>query len=144
MWNNASERGRFVGFLLQAKRATYAGRDDEATVAPFVPGSKQLEHRDGDDLYRDIYLGMAYFVGQEVVSYREQRGTEVRRSPTGAPPDSAMSPGPTRARATAASLRSGEPRRSRVTARAYTNVGMQAGLSSEPWGRVQQRTRPLA
>ena len=59
-----------MDFLLGAKRATYAGQDDEATVTPLVPGSKQLEYRDGDYLYRDIYLGMAYFVGQEVVSFR--------------------------------------------------------------------------
>jgi len=70
MWNNAMDRDRFVDFLLQAKRSTYAGQGDEATVTPLVPGSKQLEYRDGDYLYRDIYLGMAYFVGQEVVSYR--------------------------------------------------------------------------
>ena len=57
-------------FLLQAKRSTYAGQGDEATVTPFVPGSKQLEYRDGDYFYCDIYLGMAYFVGQEVVSFR--------------------------------------------------------------------------
>lgn len=59
-----------MDFLLQAKRSTYAGQGDEATVTPLVPGSKQLEYRDGDYFYRDIYLGMAYFVGQEVVSYR--------------------------------------------------------------------------
>lgn len=68
-----SEPGRqFVDFLLEAKRATYAGQSDEATVAPLVPASKQLEYRDGDYLYRDIYFGMAYFVGQEVVFHREQ------------------------------------------------------------------------
>ena len=39
---------------------------------PLLPGSKQLEYRDGDYLYRDIYCGMAYFVGQEVVFHRQQ------------------------------------------------------------------------
>src|SRR5262245_34217482 len=70
MWNNGAREHGFVDFLFRAKRATYAGQDDEATVTPLVPGSKQLEYRDGDYLYRDIYLGMSYFVGQEVVSIR--------------------------------------------------------------------------
>ena len=73
MGNNETSRDTFVD-LLQAKRATYAGQGDEATVTPLVPGSKQLEYRDGDYLYRDIYLGMAYFVGQEVVSHRGEAG----------------------------------------------------------------------
>lgn len=61
--------GRLPAFLVEAKRRTYAGLDDDATVAaPIVPGSKQLEYRDHDLLYRDIYFGMTYFVGQEVVS----------------------------------------------------------------------------
>jgi hypothetical protein len=72
MWNRETRRDTFVDFLLTAKRATYAGQDDEATVTSLVPGSKQLEYHDGDYLYRDIYFGMAYFVGQEVVSYRGQ------------------------------------------------------------------------
>ena len=72
MSSNEASREQFVDFLLEAKRRTYAGQGDEATVTPLVPGSKQLEHRDGDYLYRDIYFGMAYFVGQEVVFRREQ------------------------------------------------------------------------
>jgi len=72
MWNNETTRDGFVDFLLRAKRATYAGQGDEATVTPLVPGSKQLEYRDGDYLYRDIYLGVSYFVGQEVVSQHGQ------------------------------------------------------------------------
>jgi hypothetical protein len=70
MWNYAMDRDRFVYFLLQAKRSTYADQSDEDSITPLVPGSKQLEYRDGEYLYRDIYFGMAYFVGQEVVSYR--------------------------------------------------------------------------
>jgi hypothetical protein len=62
----------FLSFLLEAKRATYAAQGDEATVAPLLPGSKQLEYRAGDYVYRDIYFGMAYFVGQEVVAYRDR------------------------------------------------------------------------
>ena len=67
-----TDRDTFVDFLLEAKRATYAGQSDEATVTPLVPGSKQLEYGDGDYFYRDIYFGMAYFVGQELVSHRQQ------------------------------------------------------------------------
>lgn len=68
MWGDELARGTFLRFLLAAKRATYAGQGDEATVTPLVPGSKQLEYRDGSYLYRDLYFGMAYFIGQEVVS----------------------------------------------------------------------------
>ncbi|WP_232223941.1 hypothetical protein [Anoxybacteroides tepidamans] len=32
-------------------------------------GSKQLEYREGDYVYRDIYFGFAFFVGQETVEY---------------------------------------------------------------------------
>ena len=62
----------FVEFLVAAKRATYAAQGDDATVAPLLPDSKQLEFREGAYLYRDIYVGMFRFVGQEVV-YRADR-----------------------------------------------------------------------
>jgi hypothetical protein len=59
---------RLSEFLVEAKRKTYAGLDDDATIAaPLLPGSKQLQHRDGDLSYRDIYFGMRFFVGQETV-----------------------------------------------------------------------------
>jgi len=59
---------RLSEFLVDAKRRTYAGLDDDATIAaPLLPGSKQLEYRDGDLSYRDIYFGMRFFVGQETV-----------------------------------------------------------------------------
>ena len=36
---------RLPAFLVEAKRHTYAGLDDDATVAaPLLPGSRQLEH----------------------------------------------------------------------------------------------------
>ncbi len=57
---------RLAGFLVDAKRRTYAGLDDDATIsAPLLPGSKQLEYHAGDLGYRDIYFGMRFFVGQE-------------------------------------------------------------------------------
>lgn len=54
-------------FLVAAKRATYAAQGDNESVAPLLPGSRQLEFRLGSVLYRDIYFGFAYFVGQETV-----------------------------------------------------------------------------
>jgi hypothetical protein len=57
----------FLTFLVNAKRQTYAAQGDDATVAPLVPGSRQLEYQEGVLLYRDIYFGGAYFVGQETV-----------------------------------------------------------------------------
>jgi len=65
---------RLAAFLVEAKRRTYAGLDDDATVAaPLLAGSKQLEHRAPPYAYRDIYFGMGFFVGQEIV----QVGTRV-------------------------------------------------------------------
>ncbi len=58
---------QLAAFLVQAKRATYAAREDEAVVPALLPASHQLEYRLGDFLYRDIYFGSAYFVGQETV-----------------------------------------------------------------------------
>jgi hypothetical protein len=51
---------RLSEFLVDAKRKTYAGLDDDATVsAPLLPSSKQLGYRAGDLSYRDIYFGMS-------------------------------------------------------------------------------------
>ena len=64
--------GDLAAFLVEAKRRTYAGLDDDATVAtPMLAGSKQLEHRAPPYAYRDIYFGMGFFVGQETVSRDE-------------------------------------------------------------------------
>ena len=63
-------REALANFLLRAKRHTYASQGDEATVAPLLSGTKQREYRDGLFFYRDIYVGMAYFVGQEIVWYQ--------------------------------------------------------------------------
>ena len=71
---NQISPARLSQFLIDAKRRTYAGLDDDATVlAPLLPGSKQLEYRDLDLNYRDIYFGMRFFVGQETV----QAGADV-------------------------------------------------------------------
>jgi len=62
-------RDELIAFLIDAKRRTYAagGSESEAVVTPLLLGSHQLEYRDGSLLYRDIYFGEAYFVGQETV-----------------------------------------------------------------------------
>lgn len=56
-----------VRFLLDAKCRTYAAQGDEATVSPLLPGTKQLEYRSGPLVYRDVYVGFAYFAGLEMV-----------------------------------------------------------------------------
>jgi hypothetical protein len=59
---------RLCEFLVEAKRRSYAGLDDDATIsAPALAGSKQLEIRAGDLIYRDIYFGMRFFAGLETV-----------------------------------------------------------------------------
>jgi hypothetical protein len=57
----------FLAFLRSAKLATYAAQGDDASVPPLLPDSKQLEFLRGPYLYRDVYVGMLGFVGQEVV-----------------------------------------------------------------------------
>jgi hypothetical protein len=54
-------------FIKAAKQATYAASGDSATVAPLLPNTKQFEYRSADYVYRDIYAGMGFFVGQELV-----------------------------------------------------------------------------
>jgi hypothetical protein len=71
----AFPREALVNFLLQSKRHTYAGQGDEATVAPLLSGTKQLEYRDGPFFYRDIYVGMAYFVAR--------KSSRIRTTPSG-------------------------------------------------------------
>lgn len=58
---------QFVKFLCDAKRATYAAKDERTKVAPILVGSHQLEFRSGPLWYRDIYFGGDFFVGQETV-----------------------------------------------------------------------------
>jgi Domain of unknown function (DUF5680) len=56
-----------VQFVHAAKRATYAAEGDLASVTPLLAATKQLEYSDGSFLYRDLYAGMNFFVGQELV-----------------------------------------------------------------------------
>lgn len=66
------EKKSLVEFLLKAKNSTYAAQGDEASVPPLLEGYRQLEYGDGEYFYRDVYLGMAYFAGQETVYFRGQ------------------------------------------------------------------------
>ncbi len=60
----------FLAFLIAAKQHTYAMQGGNASaVSSLVHGSKQLEYQEASLLYRDIYFGGDYFVGQEVVYY---------------------------------------------------------------------------
>ncbi|REJ25220.1 MAG: hypothetical protein C6P37_14945 [Caldibacillus debilis] len=63
---------RFVDFLIRAKKATYAAQGDDASTPPLLAGSRQLEYREGDYFYRDIYFGMGFFAGQEVVYIKDK------------------------------------------------------------------------
>src|SRR5947207_5725027 len=58
-------------FLVAAKRAAYAAQGN-ATVTPLLPASRQFEYQLGSVLYRDIYFGLAFFVGQETVYENDQ------------------------------------------------------------------------
>jgi len=62
---------KFSRFLCDAKIATYAAGDNRVPEKPILPGSHQLEFRQGALFYRDIYYGGAFFVGQEIVYYRD-------------------------------------------------------------------------
>jgi hypothetical protein len=65
-------RDKFTRFLIHAKCRTYASQGDAGSVAPLLAGTRQLEYRAGPFFYRDIYIGMAYFVGQEIVYHRDR------------------------------------------------------------------------
>jgi hypothetical protein len=61
-----------LDFLIRAKQHTYAAQGDEASVSPLLAGSRQLEYREDPFFYRDIYFGVNFFVGQEMVYIEEQ------------------------------------------------------------------------
>ncbi len=59
----------FLKFLCDAKRATYASGSPEGEVKAALPGSTQLEFRQGGLWYRDVFFGGNYFAGLETVYY---------------------------------------------------------------------------
>lgn len=64
-------RKKLLQFLLKARTKTYAGNGGRAQ--PAFSGSNQLEYKEEDWLYRDIYYsGRGKFMGLEVVYYKRK------------------------------------------------------------------------
>lgn len=60
---------KLLSFLIIAREHTYAGNSGEMT--PIIDGHKQYEYRDGDWMYRDMYIvGSERFVGYETIYYK--------------------------------------------------------------------------
>lgn len=58
-------------FIIQARTQTYAG--NAGKVTPALEGSTQLEYREGDWLYRDVYYtGQNTFYGMETIFYENK------------------------------------------------------------------------
>jgi len=57
---------KFIKFLVEAKRKTYAS-NDESSEKVLKDGTKELSFKDGNFLYRDRYYGSEFFAGEEVV-----------------------------------------------------------------------------
>lgn len=59
--------------LVKAKRAGYAGTDDDESIPnPLLPHSKELGWEEEPWTYRDIYFGMTQFTGLETLSHDQQ------------------------------------------------------------------------
>jgi len=52
----------FKKFLIEAKKATYPTQGDAASVVPYFKGSKQLEYKKENFVYRDVYYGHDNYV----------------------------------------------------------------------------------
>jgi Domain of unknown function (DUF5680) len=61
-----------IKFIVEAKKSSYATQGDTQSVTPLLPGTKQLEYSSGNYFYRDIYVGMLNFAGQEIVCLKEK------------------------------------------------------------------------
>jgi hypothetical protein len=59
---------KFKKFLVKAKVNTYA-TDGENNEKILPDGTKKLEFKEGDFLYRDRYFGLNPFIGEEIVFY---------------------------------------------------------------------------
>ncbi|HEU5438496.1 MAG TPA: DUF5680 domain-containing protein [Ktedonobacterales bacterium] len=60
-------------FLVEAKRAAYDYQGNATmAVEPLLPGAHQFEYAAGPYLYRDIYVGMARFAGQEMIYFEDR------------------------------------------------------------------------
>ena len=59
------QNDEIVGFLIRAKKATYAGKGAETASTRLK--SHDLTYIEGDYMYHDTYLGGANFAGEEAV-----------------------------------------------------------------------------
>ncbi|MEW6617575.1 MAG: DUF5680 domain-containing protein [Patescibacteria group bacterium] len=62
---------KLVDFLLKARTKTYAGNGGK--VKPLLKNSKQLEYKEGEWIYRDVYYGgNGIFVGIETIYFKNK------------------------------------------------------------------------
>lgn len=62
---------KLLQFLLKARTKTYAGAGGQ--VQPAFKGSKQLEYKESEWLYRDVYYeGPKVFMGLETIYYQNK------------------------------------------------------------------------
>ncbi|MEK9209271.1 MAG: DUF5680 domain-containing protein [Patescibacteria group bacterium] len=65
------DKEKLKNFLLIARTKTYAGAGGK--TEPALNGSEQLEHKEGDWLYRDVYYtGNGIFMGFEVIHFQDK------------------------------------------------------------------------
>ncbi|MDP2933038.1 MAG: DUF5680 domain-containing protein [bacterium] len=65
------EKEKLLQFLLKARTKTYAGGGEKAQSA--FNGSTQLEYREEDWFYRDVYYtGNGIFMGLEAIYYQDK------------------------------------------------------------------------
>lgn len=65
------DKAKVLDFFLKARSKTYAGGKEE--VRPVFPKLHQLEYREKDFLYRDVYnMGNGIFIGLETVYFKNK------------------------------------------------------------------------
>jgi len=65
------DKGKLTQFLLKARTKTYAGHSGQ--VKPLLIGSKQLEYKEDNWLYRDIFnIGNNKFAGLETIYFNNK------------------------------------------------------------------------
>jgi len=69
--NKIMKKEELLQFLLKARMKTYAGAGGK--VRPVFDGSNQLEHKEGEWFYRDLYyVGNGIFMGVEAVHFQNK------------------------------------------------------------------------
>ena len=65
------DKNKLTQFLLKARTKTYAGHSGR--VKPLLVGSKQLEYKEDNWLYRDIFnIGNNKFAGLETIYFKNK------------------------------------------------------------------------